>query len=67
MVTVGLELEEKLALMNKNTIELKSKSEKTMTNVLILIAIISIIIFLTFSIILSNQLINSLKISKKVC
>ena len=61
MVTVGLELEEKLALMNKNTIELKSKSEKTMTLVLILIAIISIIIFLTFSIILSNQLINSLK------
>ena len=47
--------------MNKNTIELKSKSEKTMTIVLILIAIISIIIFLTFSIILSNQLINSLK------
>ena len=61
MVTVGLELEEKLALMNKNTIELKSKSEKNMTLVLILIAIISIIIFLTFSIILSNQLINSLK------
>jgi methyl-accepting chemotaxis protein len=61
MVTVGLELEEKLALMNKNTIELKSKSEKTMTIILILIAIISIIIFLTFSIILSNQLINSLK------
>ncbi len=61
MVTVGLELEEKLAIMNKNTIELKSKSEKTMTIVLILIAIISIIIFLTFSIILSNQLINSLK------
>ena len=61
MVAVGLELEEKLALMNKNTIELKSKSEKTMTLVLILIAIISIIIFLTFSIILSNQLINSLK------
>ena len=61
MVTVGLELEEKLALMNKNTIDLKSKSEKTMTLVLILIAIISIIIFLTFSIILSNQLINSLK------
>ncbi|MGH2306240.1 methyl-accepting chemotaxis protein [Aliarcobacter sp. ERUVET-8] len=61
MVTVGLELEEKLAIMNKNTIELKSKSEKTMTIVLILIAIISIMIFLTFSIILSNQLINSLK------
>ncbi|QNM90890.1 chemotaxis protein [Aliarcobacter cryaerophilus] len=61
MVSVGLELEEKLALMNKNTIELKSKSEKNMTIVLILIAIISIIIFLTFSIILSNQLINSLK------
>jgi methyl-accepting chemotaxis protein len=61
MVTVGLELEEKLAIINKNTIELKSKSEKTMTIVLILIAIISIIIFLTFSIILSNQLINSLK------
>ncbi|MGJ0366134.1 methyl-accepting chemotaxis protein [Aliarcobacter cryaerophilus] len=61
MVTVGLELEEKLAIMNKNTIELKLKSEKTMTIVLILIAIISIIIFLTFSIILSNQLINSLK------
>ena len=61
MVTVGLELEEKLAIMNKNTIELRSTSEKTMTIVLILIAIISIIIFLTFSIILSNQLINSLK------
>ncbi|RXJ83965.1 methyl-accepting chemotaxis protein [Arcobacter cloacae] len=61
MVSVGLELEEKLALINKNAIELKSKSEKTMTMVLILIAIISIIIFVSFSIILSNQLINSLK------
>ena len=61
MVSVGLELEEKLALINKNAIELKSKSEKTMTMVLILIAIISIMIFVSFSIILSNQLINSLK------
>ena len=61
MVSVGLELEEKLTLINKNAIELKSQSEKTMTMVLILIAIISIIIFVSFSIILSNQLINSLK------
>ncbi|MFY9089969.1 methyl-accepting chemotaxis protein [Arcobacter aquimarinus] len=61
MVNVGLELEEKLAHINKNAVELKSKSEKTMTTVLILIAIISIMIFVTFSIILSNQLINSLK------
>ena len=61
MVSVGLKLEEKLALINKNSIELKVESEKTMTLALILIAIIAIIIFVTFSLLLSNQLINSLK------
>ncbi|BAK73689.1 MAG: methyl-accepting chemotaxis protein [Arcobacter sp.] len=60
MVDVGLELEDKLSIINKNAIELKNSSEITMNNVLIIIAIIAILFFVTFSMFLSNQLINSL-------
>uniref|UniRef100_UPI0040486BA6 methyl-accepting chemotaxis protein n=1 Tax=Aliarcobacter sp. TaxID=2321116 RepID=UPI0040486BA6 len=60
MVQKGLKLEEKLAHINENAMELKLQSEKTMSNVLIAIAVIAIIFFVAFSILLSNQLINSI-------
>lgn len=60
MVEKGLRLEEKLAHINKSAMELKAKSEQTMSNVLIGIAITSIIFFVVFSVFLSNQLVNSL-------
>ncbi|MGD9624280.1 MAG: methyl-accepting chemotaxis protein [Arcobacter sp.] len=60
MVEIGLELEKKLSHINENAIELKNSADKTMDNVLVIIAIISILFFVTFSLILSNQLINSL-------
>lgn len=60
MVQKGLKLEEKLAHINENAMELKLQSEKTMSNVLIAIAVIAIVFFVAFSILLSNQLINSI-------
>jgi methyl-accepting chemotaxis protein len=60
MVEKGLMLEEKLTKINENAIELKANAEQTMSNVLIAIAIIAILFFVSFSILLSNQLIKSL-------
>ncbi len=60
MTQIGLKLEEKLEHINKNAMELKSEAEETLNIVLIAIAIIAILFFVTFSMLLSNQLINSL-------
>ena len=60
MVQIGLKLEEKLAHINENAVELKAQSEIMMNEVLIIIAIVSVLFFVSFSIILSNQLIKSL-------
>ncbi len=60
MVEIGLKLEEKLQKINENTIQLRIESENFMIDVQIAIAIASIIFFLTFSTILSNQLIASI-------
>ncbi|PUE66480.1 methyl-accepting chemotaxis protein [Arcobacter caeni] len=60
MVDIGLKLENQLALINKNTIERKEKAINTMNIALIAIALIAIIFFVTFSLVLSNQLITTL-------
>ncbi len=60
MVEIGLDLEKQLSHINTNAIEMKEDAVNTMNNVLIAIAIIAIIFFVAFSLILSNQLINSI-------
>ena len=60
MTEIGLKLEEKLEHINKKAMELKVEAEETMDIVLIAIAIMAILFFVTFSMLLSNQLINSL-------
>ncbi len=60
MVEIGLKLEKELLNINQSTIEQRIKSEDLMIDVLIAIAIFSIIFFLAFSTLLSNQLINSI-------
>ena len=53
---IGLDLEKQLKHINANATESKKSAINTMDSVLIAIAIISIIIFVSFSLILSNQL-----------
>ena len=60
MVEIGLDLEKQLNHINTNAIEMKKDAVSTMNNVLIAIAIIAIIFFVAFSMLLSNQLINSI-------
>jgi methyl-accepting chemotaxis protein len=60
MVEIGLDLEKQLNHINTNAIEMKKDAVSTMNSVLIAIAIIAIIFFVTFSLILSNQLITSI-------
>ncbi len=61
MVEIGLDLEENLSAINENAIDSKNEAEITMNKVLISIALVSIIIFLVISILLSRQLLNSIK------
>ncbi|MGA1932391.1 methyl-accepting chemotaxis protein [Arcobacter sp. YIC-464] len=61
MVQTGLKLEKELNNINENAIEAKVDAQETMNIVLILIAVLSILLFLTFSILLSNQLLSSIK------
>ena len=61
MVQVGFKLEEKLAHINKNAMELKESAEDTMITALIIVTIIAMILFVTISTLLSNQLIHSLR------
>ena len=60
MVAIGLELEEQLLHINENVIEMKNDAINTMNGVLITLSIIAIIFFVAFSLLLSNQLINSI-------
>ena len=62
MAKTGLILEDKLSKINKSAAELKVESQNTLTTDLLIIAIISIIVFITFSIIVSNLIVNSLRI-----
>ena len=61
MAKTGLVLENKLSQINKSAEELKVESQNTLTTDLLIITIISIIIFITFSILLSNIIIGSIK------
>ncbi|MFK2821420.1 methyl-accepting chemotaxis protein [Arcobacter sp. YIC-80] len=61
MVQKGLELEKELASINENAIKHKDEAQAIMSNVLIAIAVLSILLFLTFSLLLSNQLLGSIK------
>ena len=56
MAETGLELEKQLSFINKNTVEMKESAISTMNTVLIAIALIAIIFFVAFSMLLSNQL-----------
>ena len=60
MVEIGLDLEKQLQHINSNALEMKKDAVNTMNSVLIAIAIIAIIFFVAFSLILSNQLITSI-------
>ncbi|QKJ22800.1 methyl-accepting chemotaxis protein [Poseidonibacter lekithochrous] len=61
MVLIGLELERELDEINKNASIQKEKAQNTMKNVLISIAILAVLFFVIISVLLSNQIINSLK------
>ncbi|UTJ07708.1 methyl-accepting chemotaxis protein [Arcobacter roscoffensis] len=61
MVQTGLKLEKELSTINENAIKQKDAAVVTMNNVLITIALVSIILFLTFSILLSNQILRSIR------
>ncbi|WP_108061222.1 methyl-accepting chemotaxis protein [Poseidonibacter lekithochrous] len=61
MVLIGLELERELDEINKNASIQKEEAQNTMKNVLISIAILAVLFFVIISVLLSNQIINSLK------
>ena len=60
MVDIGLNLEKNLARINENTKIVKEDAMNKMDIALILIAIISVLFFVGFSLILSNQLITTI-------
>jgi methyl-accepting chemotaxis protein len=62
MVKTGLGLEEKLSTINKNATILKVKSQEMLTNVLVIVAVFSIFIFISFSIIVATNIVKSLKV-----
>jgi len=62
MAKTGLVLEDKLSQINKSAAILKVDSQNTLTTTLLIISIISIVIFISFSILLSSIIVKSLKI-----
>jgi len=62
MAKTGLILEEKLSKIHTSAGLLKNESQDTLTSTLVIVAIMAIIIFLSFSILLSNTIINSLQV-----
>ena len=60
MVKIGLELEKQLDTINKSAVSLKEESESALNSILIAIALLSILFFITVSMILSKQIITSL-------
>ncbi|ADG92511.1 methyl-accepting chemotaxis sensory transducer [Arcobacter nitrofigilis DSM 7299] len=60
MVKIGLILEQKISKINKSAVILKKESIKLLNEVLILLAIASIIIFVISSILISNIIVKSL-------
>ena len=60
MAKTGLVLEDKLSEINKNAQILKVEAEDTLTTDLVIVAVISTIIFITFSIIIANIIVGIL-------
>ncbi len=61
MVNSGLKLEEQLKKINNSAQELRDDAESTMNSILIGIVIVSVFIFVIFSIILSNIIVGSIE------
>ncbi len=62
MAKTGLILEDKLSEINESAALLKVESQKTLTTDLVIVSVIAIIIFIIFSILVSNMIVNSLRI-----
>ncbi len=60
MAKTGLVLEDKLTLINKSAVKLKNEAESQLTNVLLIIAVISVIVFIAISIVIANIIVKSL-------
>ncbi|MFA7083577.1 MAG: methyl-accepting chemotaxis protein [Arcobacteraceae bacterium] len=60
MVAVGLHLEAKLDEINKSAIVLKDEANNRLNQILVILAVVSIIIFLAISLLISNMIIQSL-------
>jgi methyl-accepting chemotaxis protein len=60
MAKTGLVLEDKLKLINGSAIKLKNEAESQLTNVLLIIAVISVIVFIGISIVIANIIVKSL-------
>ena len=65
MSAVGLKLEEKIVEINKNAVELRDEAYKTLDICLMILALVSIVIFLMISIFISNIIVNSLNSFKE--
>ena len=62
MAKTGLVLENKLSHINKSAALLKEESQSTLTTTLMIIALVSIVIFMLFSSILSNIIVKSINV-----
>ena len=65
MSAVGLKLEEKIVEINKNAVELRDEAYKTLDICLMVLALVSIVIFLMISVFISNIIVNSLNSFKE--
>ncbi|WP_034255219.1 methyl-accepting chemotaxis protein [Aliarcobacter lanthieri] len=61
MVNIGLKLEEEIVRINKNTIQLRDEAYSSLNIDLLIISFIAITIFILFSILISNSIINSIE------
>ena len=65
MSAVGLKLEEKIVEINKNAVLLRDEAYKTLDICLMVLALVSIVIFLMISVFISNIIVNSLNSFKE--
>ncbi|WP_082744812.1 methyl-accepting chemotaxis protein, partial [Aliarcobacter cryaerophilus] len=65
MVTIGLKLEEEILEINKNYINLRDEAYYSLNMDLSILAILSIFLFIVFSILVSSSIINSIQSFKE--
>ncbi len=61
MAQIGLKLENKILDINKSAIFLRDEANDTLNRDLIIVVVISVIVFILFSILISNNIVNSLE------